>query len=80
MERDWSIPIYASNLFKIHIKLIRLKKDWNKTVYGNAYERVRLAKAVVQELELRIDVKWDDLHSARMQYDKELITKETFLR
>lgn len=55
---NWSLPQAGFGMFRFSCKLRRLKsalRDWNKTVFGNVFDKVRLAEDAVKLLEHRFD-------------------------
>ncbi|XP_042033147.1 uncharacterized protein LOC121779791 isoform X2 [Salvia splendens] len=52
VKESWNIPLEERGLVKLQVKLSRLKKClklWNKNVFGNIFEKLKLAEEEAQE-------------------------------
>ncbi|KAK4409551.1 hypothetical protein Sango_0028100 [Sesamum angolense] len=58
VRRNWQYPTVGSGMLRLQQKLTRLKycqKEWNKTVFGNVFDRVAAAERQLKEADEAYD-------------------------
>ena len=88
VRQSWSTPVTSRGMRVFQQKLVQLKlclKSWNKDVFGNVFQRVRVAEEEVayRELFFYMSQSAEDrfaFSKARARLPHALSSEETFLR
>ncbi|KAL2250187.1 UNVERIFIED_CONTAM: hypothetical protein Sindi_2492400 [Sesamum indicum] len=58
-QKNWQYPTIGSGMVRLQQKLTRLKhclKEWNRTVFGNVFDRVAAAERDLKEADVAYDI------------------------